>query len=233
MAPLPLLDSPEDTQKYKDQTRELEREQLTALWEATLANSVDIGFVMQKLMPSESPGRVTSLMMRSLSTLLYGGISSVRAFSPGLVGSATSNIGVSILSNILSIRDKESLQKARVTQVEQILLFDMVRRTADRLVEKYRNYKKVYKNLHRARDDFASLKNMAESVRQEQDASEQFTVDYTLRKQRREIEEIEEDLNIFRQALIDLAGRKAVEEFEAKVSEELSEIYPQVINEKY
>lgn len=232
MAPLPLLDRPEDTQKFKDREREIERDQLTALWEATLANSVDINFVLQKLMPSTDPGRVTSLMMRSLSTLLYGGVSSIRAFSPGIAGAATSSVGTSILMKVLDMKDRESLEKARVTQVEQILLYNMVRGTADRLVEKYRSYKKVYRNLLRAQNDFVALKEMSARVREDQDPSEQFTVDYTLRKQLRELEVIEDDLKTFRQALTDLAGAGAVSDFEEKVRKEAEELYPQLINRR-
>lgn len=223
LVPLPLVNSAQETQHSNDRKREQEKEQLTHLWESTLAHSIDVNFVLQKLLPATDPSRVTSWMMKAINTALYGGLSTISILSPGIAGTATQNLGTSVLSNVLSLKDSADLEKARITQTEQILLFTMVRTTADNLVSNYRNYKKFYKNRKRALDDFAALKDMAIATRQNAGISEQFTIEYTLRKQQREIEALEDDLDIYRQALIDLAGVNAVLKLDKDLIEENQE----------
>src|SRR5579883_2477659 len=72
-APLPLIKTDEEASKEADEQSELEREQLTGLWEAALTRSPEINFVIQKLMPSSDPSKVTSFMMRLLSSAVAAG----------------------------------------------------------------------------------------------------------------------------------------------------------------
>lgn len=227
LVPLPLIESSEETAKIKDEAREKEKQQLSALWQATLANSPEINFVLQKLMPSSDPAKITSLMMRTLSAALYGGVGSIRAISPGIGGSAATSLGLSLLNTVFDKKDRSDLEKLRVTQVEQILLYQMVRETADKLVMRYRQYKKFHNNLLSAEDDLRALKAMALQAQAHLDTAGQFSVEYTLRKQTRDLESLKEELHIYREALIDLAGTKAVEEFQSELEQETRELYPQ------
>ncbi|HMO21895.1 MAG TPA: hypothetical protein PKC98_13115 [Candidatus Melainabacteria bacterium] len=228
LVPLPLIESADETAKIKDDVREKEKQQLSALWQATLANSPEINFVLQKLMPSSAPGKITSLMMRTLSAAIYGGVGSIRAFSPGIGGSAATSLGLSLLNTVFDKKDRSDLEKLRVTQVEQILLYQMVRDTADKLVLRYRQYKKFHNHLLAAEDDLRALKAMALQTQEHLGAAAQFTVEYTLRKQKRDLESLKQELYIFREGLVDLAGPKAVEEFQEELERETRESYPQL-----
>lgn len=228
LVPLPLIESAEETAKIKDEAREKEKQQLSALWQATLANSPEINFVLQKLMPSSDPGKITSLMMRTLSAAIYGGVGSIRALSPGIGGSAATSLGLSLLNTVFDKKDRSDLEKLRVSQVEQILLYQMVRETADKLVWRYREYKKFHNHLLAAEDDLRALKAMALQAQEHLGAADQFTMEYTLRKQKRDLDSLKQELHIFREALIDLAGTKAVEIFQEELEQESREIYPQL-----
>lgn len=229
-APLPLVTSAEEAANKIDSKRELERQQLTALWEATLTRSPDINFVLQKLMPASDSSRVTSLMMRALTTAMYGGLGTLGAISPGPTSFMAQNLGYSAISQLLQLQDSKAQKKARVTQVEAIMLYKMVRNTADKLVEKYRDYKKEHHNLLRANSDFQDLQKMARDARDGQDASEQLEIEYTLRKAQREIEKIEQTVGKYRQGLVDLAGVQAVLKLDKEIEHEILQLYPELIN---
>ncbi len=229
-APLPLVTTKEEAAMKVSSKRELERQQLTALWEATLTRSPDINFVLQKLMPATDSSRVTSLMMRALSTAMYSGLGVLGAVSPGPGSYMAQNLGYSTISQLLALQDSKAQKKAKVTQVEAIMLYQMVRKTADHLVEKYRDYKKEHLALMRANDDFQDLQKMARDAREGQDASEQLEIEYTLRKQQRDIEAIEQTLGKVRQGLVDLAGPQAVAKLDSEIDVEFQELHPEQVN---
>ena len=228
-APLPLISSQEEQAMKVSNQRELERQQLTALWEATLTRSPDINFVLQKLMPATDSSKVTSLMMRALSTAMYGGLGVLGAVSPGPGSYMAQNLGYSTISQLLQLQDSKAQKKARVTQVEAIMLYQMVRKTADRLVEKYRDYKKEHLALMRANDDFQDLQKMARDAREGQGAPQQLEIEYTLRKQQRDIEGLEQNLGKVRQGLVDLAGPQAVAKLDKEIDVEFQELHPELV----
>lgn len=229
-APLPLVASKEETVNKVDSKRELEKQQLTALWEATLTRSPDINFVLQKLMPASDSSRVTSLMMRALSSAMYSGLGVLGAMSPGPTTYMAQNLGYSAISQLLQLQDSRDQKKARVTQIEAIMLYKMVRNTADKLVEKYRDYKKENHTLLRANSDFQDLQKMARDAREGQDASEQLEIEYTLRKAQREIEKIEQTVSKHRQGLVDLAGMQAILKLDKEIDNEIQQLYPELLN---
>ncbi|MBK9773401.1 MAG: hypothetical protein IPP57_21725 [Candidatus Obscuribacter sp.] len=86
-----------------------------------------------------------------------------------------------------------------LTQGEIISLYNMVRTTADRLVDQYRCYKKFTVSMDRAATDLEDLRNMAKDARVGQDAAKQLEMEYTLRKAQRDIDEKVEDVHRYRQ----------------------------------
>lgn len=76
-----------------------------------------------------------------------------------------------------------------LTQGEIISLYNMVRTTADRLVDQYRCYKKFTVSMDRAATDLEDLRNMAKDARVGQDATKAVRDGITLRKAQRDIDE--------------------------------------------
>ena len=109
------------------------------------------------------------------------------------------------------------------------MLYQMVRKTADRLVEKYRDYKKEHLALMRANDDFQDLQKMARDAREGQGAPQQLEIEYTLRKQQRDIEGLEQNLGKVRQGLVDLAGPQAVAKLDKEIDVEFQELHPELV----
>ncbi|MGD9681469.1 MAG: hypothetical protein AB7W16_09815 [Candidatus Obscuribacterales bacterium] len=228
--PLPLLESADETANKIDEVREIERQQLTALWEATLTRSPDIQFVLQKLMPASDPSRTVTLLMRAVSTAAMGAMSAVTAMNPTPGSYAINNLGANTLAQLLNMRESQVAKKARLSETESMFLFNMVRNTADKLVSKFRDYKRVHTTLLTANSDFEHLKRMAAATRGSQDSAKQIEIEYTLKKQQRDIEDVGSQLSMLRQGLIDMAGAGAVQKLDGEIDEELKKLHPEIVN---
>jgi hypothetical protein len=92
----------------------------------------------------------------------------------------------------------------------------MVRNTADKMVDHYRDYKRNVVGIQRATADLEDLKAMAA-----ESTSRPLETEYTLRKQKRDIETLADDVHRYRQNLIDLAGSEAVDKLDQDIAREM------------
>jgi len=228
LAPLPLMESTSESARKADDAAEIEREQLTSLWEATLAKSPDINFVLQKLMPNSDPSKATTILMRALSTAMYGGMAVVPMAVPnaGAGAYAIQSFGYSTIGQLLNLTDSNAQKKARITQTEQIMLYNMIRDNADKLVVAYRDYKTKHGSLFKANADFEDLKALVPEVKK--DGAKELEVMYTLKKQQRDIDEIGNLLGSKRKFLVDMAGEDAVMKLDASIDEEFKKLHPEL-----
>lgn len=227
VAPLALIESSNEVERKFDETQEMEREQITALWEATLTRSPDINFVLQKLMPNSDPSKTTTVLMRLLSTAAMGGLGAAGMIMPGSGGYMIQSGGYSIMQQLLNITDSKAAKNAKVTQTEQIQLYNMIRSTADKLSSSYRTYKAQHKSLYRANADLEDLKALAPEAKK--DGAKEFEIQYTLKKQQRDIEFIASELNKSRQDLLDMAGNDAVAKLDTSIDDEFKRLHPELI----
>lgn len=219
--PLPLLQSEEEAQQKLDTIVSAEKTQMADLWESALTRSPDIQFVVQKMMPTSNPGHGSAIMMRMLSGAIFGAMGTVGMMAPGNYGMyAASNLGGSMLNSLLVGQENKNAKNARLSQTEGIMLYTIVRNTADKLVENYRSYKKSLVSLNKATSDLQELQNMVSEARANQDAAKQVEMEYTLRKGQREIDELSADVNRYRQCLVDLAGGEAVAKLDKQLDTE-------------
>ena len=222
--PLPLMESQDEAQKKIDTMLDAEKVQLADLWESTLTRSPDIQFVVQKLMPTSNPGRASTVITRMLSSAIFGAMGAVTMLSPSPAAYAGSNMGASMIMNVLQLQENKQAQKARLSQTESIMLYNMVRNTADRLVESYRNYKKTMTVLAKSLTDLQDLQNMVAEARVGQDSAKQVEMEYTIRKAQRDCDAISEDSRRYRQSLVDLSGTEAIVKLEKQLEEEQNRI---------
>lgn len=219
--PLPLLESAEETDKKIDTIIDSEREELSQLWESTLTRSPDVQFVIQKLMPSNNKsGHATTILMRMLSTAMFGAMGAVTMMSPSIGTYAASSMGGSMVMNLLQLQEGKNAKKAKLSQTEAIMLYNMIRANADRLVDCFRNYKKNLICLDRANIDLTDLQAMVSDSRSNQDSSKQVDMEYTLRKARRDVDALAEEVRRYRQSLVDLAGTDAVCKLDKQINDE-------------
>ena len=221
-SPLTLQPSTDEQASKLTEEQQIEKEQMTALWEAALQNSPDINFVLAKLMPSSDPSKTVTVLMKTLSTVIYTGIGSMGMMNPTQSTYLMQNLSFNVFSQILGTAESARAKKANISQAEQIMLYNMIRNTADKVVGHYRDYKLQHKKLNNANEDFEDLKRMVGEASAAGSASQQIEMQYTLKKAQREINEIGGQLGKFRQHLVDLSGQTAVEKLDESIDKEFS-----------
>jgi hypothetical protein len=224
LGPVQLVESEEETNKKVDAILTAEQMELNDLWEATLAKSPDIQFIVQKLQPTSNPAHLSTILTRMLSTAAFGGMGAVAMMSPNPGMYAATSAGGSMISQVLGMKEKSDAKRAKLSQEEELVMFKMVRDTCDKLVGCYREYKKNTTSLERAVTDLQDLKAMVADAHGGQDGAKQLEMEYTLRKQQRDIDSVAEDVRRDRQSLIDLAGGEAVEKLDKQLAEEHSQV---------
>ncbi len=228
--PLALIPTEDETQKQLDTVQEAEKVQLTELWESTLTRSPDIQFVVQKLMPTNNKGHATTIMYRMLSSALFGAMGAVQMMAPNQGTYMLNSMGVQMISQLLGMQESKHSKAQRLSQTEAIMLYDLVRRNADKLVEQYRLYKSNIKQLDHAATDFQDIQNQFAEAKKTSDAAECLKMEYTVRCAQRDVEKFQDELKRFRQCLVDLAGTDAVAKLDTHLQEEKGQLQelPQV-----
>lgn len=222
--PLALMDSGQEVQQKAELLENNEQKQIADLWESTLEKSPDIQFVVQKLVPTTDKGHATHVMMKMLSSVMFGAVSMAGMASPNQGTYMLQNTAYSVLNQLNGVMDQKQLGKMQLNQAELISLYTIVRNTADKLVEDYRLYKKNFVGIARCSTDLEDLRNMVASARQGQDAAKQIEMEYTLRKAQRDIDDKAEDVHRFRQQLMDMAGAAAVDKLDGQINEEMQQL---------
>ncbi len=219
--PLALMDTDAETDQKVITDLECERAQISELWEATLTRNQDIQFVVQKLMPSSDKGHATTVLMRMISSTLVAGASGMAMMSPSPMGYATTQAGSSMVMNMMGLIDSKQQKRAAIDQGQAISLYKMVRDTADKVTENYRDYKKYVKRIDRAKTTTENLQNMIQDARAGQDAAKQIEMEYWVSRAKGDVEEAVADARRYRQSLIDLAGSDAVNKLDQSLNDQL------------
>lgn len=218
--PIALMQSDDETKEKVETILDAEKKQLADLWEATLTRSQDIQFVVQKLMPTSNAPHAATILSRTLSMCLFGGVGAVGAMSPNMGTLYASQMGASMIMSVLGQVEGKAEKRAKISESESVMLYNMVRNTADKMVENYRDYTKSLTSVARATEDLVALQNMAGEAIATQDAGRQLEMQYTLKKAQRDIEEKSADLRKYRQALQDLAGSEALAKLDKQIQDE-------------
>jgi len=224
LGPVQLVETDEETNKKVDTILTAEQVELNDLWEATLARSPDIQFIVQKLQPTSNQAHLSTILTRMLSTVAFGGLGAAMMASPNMGMYAATSAGGSMLQQAIGMKERSDAKRAKLSQEEELVMFKMVRDTCDKLVSCFRDYKKNSGSLERANCDLVDLKAMVSEAQGGQDGAKQLEMEYTLRKQQRDIFALAEDVRRDRQGLVDLAGSEAVEKLDKQFVDERNQV---------
>lgn len=222
LQPVALMESPEEVQDKAKLLEDSERQQIAGLWESTLERNPKIQFVVQKLVPTSEKGHATHIMMKSMSSLLFGAIGSMGMIAPNQGTYMAQNFAASLLGQLNGSLDKKALERMSLNQAELIMLYEMVTNTAQNVVDNYRSYKKNVQHMSRATTDLEELRNMAGLAAKT--PSQELEMQYTLRKAQRDVDSLVDDVHRYRQNLIDLAGREAVDKLDNLMNDEMQKL---------
>ncbi|HEY9759362.1 MAG TPA: hypothetical protein V6C97_29660 [Oculatellaceae cyanobacterium] len=197
---------------------ELTNGELSDLWDAALANSSDIHFIIEKLAPKrdsiKSGGAVKDLSHALYSCVMAG---------EGMVPSGNQSAGTALIMDVLSGDHKSKSDKqAAVKESDAIMLYKMVRDTARKVTTNFYNYKKYMNALDRANLDMMDLSAMVSNSKDKVDALHAPELDYLLRKQQRDIDAIKASMSRSRKEIEVLCGSDAVNKLDEQLAENIS-----------
>jgi hypothetical protein len=225
LGPLQLQETDNETSAKTLTVVDAEKSELADLWDSALSRNQDIQFVVQKLMPSKDPKHTTAMMMKLLSTAMYGAMSASTMMMPGGTSAGqmqgmymAQNAGAGLVMNVLNGSAAKSARKALVSETEAIMLYNIIRNVADKVVENFHEYKKNRTNVDRGYADYQDLQNMVSDARSGQDPAKQIEMEYTLRKARRDIDAVNDDVRRTRQSLVDLAGGESIDRLDKQIA---------------
>jgi hypothetical protein len=222
--PIPLMQSAEEEQNSGDVKFNAEKIELADLWDATLARSQDIQFVVQKLMPSSNSGKTANVMMKMLSATVFGGMSMMTMMAPNMGAQMGANMGGSLMMQALNGVQGAQDKKARLSQTEAIMLYQMVRSTADKVVSAYKDDKINLSGLEKTSENLKKLQAICNEVRGSQTPVQQIQMEAELMKYQTNADMQADQVNRYRQALIDLSGPDAVAKLDKQLQEDKERI---------
>ena len=196
---------------------DLTAEELCDLWDAALANSPDIHFIIEKMAPKKesikSGGVVKDLSHAMYSCVLAG---------EGVAGASKQSAGAQLIMDVLADHQSKADKKSGVKESDAIVLYKMIRDTARKLTTNFYNYKKFMNVLDRANLDLVDLTAMVADTRDKVNSSHRTELDYLLRKQQRDIEAIRISMDRCHNELAVLCGREAVNYLDIRLDENIS-----------
>lgn len=119
-------------------------------------------------------------------------------------------MGASMMLQALNGVQGNADKKARLSQQEAITLYRMVRETADKVVDRYHDYKMSLNALERSSNILAKLQGTVNDVRSAQTAVQQIELENILMRTQADIDGDKEKVARYRQSLVDLSGAEAV-----------------------
>ncbi|MDR3613498.1 MAG: hypothetical protein P4L53_08020 [Candidatus Obscuribacterales bacterium] len=232
LGPVELQESDDEMHNKVVTIVDAERAELAEVWDAALCRNQDIQFVVQKLMPTKDPKHSTAVMMKMLSTAMYGAMatSGMAMQSMGTGAYMAQSAGASLVMSVLNSAQSRSARKAAVTETEAIMLYNMIRGVADKVGENFHTYKKGISQVGRACTDYEDLQKMVSDARASQGLDKQIEMEFLLRKARREIDGLNEDARHARESLVNLSGAEAVDILDKQIAIESQKIGQPLVN---
>lgn len=133
-------------------------------------------------------------------------------------------MGASMMLQALNGVQSNADKKARLNQTEAIMLYKIVRDTADKVVEAYKNYKKELHKLDRANATLTKMQNMIADARLNQTPFQQIQSQGELMKYQGTVEDCQAEVAKQRQSLVDLSGAEAVAKLDKQLEADKARI---------
>ncbi len=209
--PMVLMDTDAEVEGKVLTDRDCEKAQISDLWEATLGRNQDIQFVVQKLMPSSDRNHTTNALMRMISSMIVSSANTgTVVFGPNPATIMGSQMTANMIYQLIGVQEAKANKQAQIDHGQAIMLYQMVRNTAEKVTETYRDYKFHARRIDTAQVRALKLQNMIQDARAGQDAAKQIEMEYWVDKAAADIEEAVYMARRYRHSLIDLAGAEAV-----------------------
>lgn len=199
-----------------------EQEQLLNLWKATIERNKTIQFIVQKLSPADSPQQAHSLLSKTIGAAIFLPFYALQAFSNNAGAFYGSQVGGRVLGSVVEGKMKKNQAEIQLSQTEAIILFMMIDEVAERLRQRYHNYKKLMVERALATKELEETKKDVLDAQDSSSPPAEVIAGIQRRSVEREIRRLDAQIRAQKNALIELSGPMAVNDLDEQLKLELA-----------
>ncbi|MBI2996469.1 MAG: hypothetical protein HYY52_07190 [Candidatus Melainabacteria bacterium] len=199
-----------------------EQEQLLNLWKATIERNKTIQFIIQKLSPANSPQQASSFLSRTLGAAIFLPFYALQALTNNAGAYYGSQVGGRVLGSVIEGKMQKDKSLIQLSQTETIILFMMIDEVAERLRQRYHNYKRLMVERSLATNELEEAKKDILDAHETNSQETQVLTSIQRRAVEREIRRLDAGVRAEKNALIELAGLQAVSELDEQLQLELA-----------
>ena len=206
-----------------------EKEQLLALWRATLARNRTIQFVIRSLSTDPNDLEKNNAVMQVLSRALFVPFYAVAAVADNALVQGGSAVGARVIGDVVDANKGARDKTNQVTRTDMIVLFMLVDEVAQRLRNAYYDYKeaKIEKELFDYELKLAHMDH--EKALDEKQESSIFFTNMVTRDIERNLRRNKLEFKNANRKLIELAGQDAVGDVELLIDLEIDESLGEIL----
>ena len=219
----PSLELTGEEQKAIDEffTRN-EQEQLLNLWKATIERNKTIQFIVQKLTPARNTQEANSVLAKTIGAAIFLPFYALQAFSSNTGAYYGSQLGGRVLGSVLQGRMKKNQAEAQLSQTESVILFMMIDEVAERLRQRYHDYKKLMIERALATKELEEVKKDSLEAQESNSPGTELIASIQRRGTEREVRRLDAQIRAQKNALVELAGPEAISDLENQLKLELA-----------
>lgn len=214
--------TPEEQKSIDEFFSRNEQEQLLNLWKAAIERNKTIQFVIQKLTPARTPQLGNSLLSRTLGAAIFLPFYALQAFTNNAGAFYGSQLGGRVLGSVVEGKMQKNQAQIQLSQTEAIILFMMIDEVAERLRQRYHNYKRLMVERALATGELEEAKKDNLDAHESNTPGAELIATIQRRGVEREIRRLDAQIRSGKNALIELAGPQAISDLEEQLKVELA-----------
>lgn len=199
-----------------------EQEQLLNLWKATMERNKTIQYIIQKLSPANSPQEKKSILSKTIGAAIFLPFYAVQAFTNNAGAQYSSQVGSRVLGSVLQGKMGKNESLMQLSQTEAIVLFMMVDEVAERLRQRYYNYKRLMIERALASNELEETKNDGLIALEYESSGAGILTNIQRRALEREIRRLDTEVRYHKNSLIELAGLEAITQLDNQLKLEIA-----------
>ena len=199
-----------------------EQEQLLNIWKSTIERNKTIQFIIQKLSPANTTKEGNSLLSKTLGAAIFLPFYAIQAFTDNAGAYFGSQVGGRVLGSVVEGKMRKDQAVQQLSQTEAIVLFMLVDEVAERVRQRYHEYKRLMVERSLATSELEETKKDSLDAQETNSPSTQLLSSIQRRAIEREIRKLDAQIRSHKHALIELAGPVAVNNLEEQLKIELA-----------
>ncbi len=219
----PSLQLTTDEQKAIDEFfSRNEQEQLLNLWKSTIERNKTIQFIVQKLSPAESTQAGNSRLSKTLGAAIFLPFYALQAFTNNAASYYGSQVGGRVLGSVIEGKMQKNQTQLQLSQTETIILFMMIDEVAERLRQRYHEYKRLMVERSLATNELEETKKDCLDAHEMNSPETEVLANIQRRAIERDIRNLDAQMRFHRNSLIELSGPQIISELDEQLKIELA-----------